>query len=57
MNAKLRLFRFWLGRHLIHAGLRAMPPGVARDQITGVLDTWGRHVRETIARDAQSGEQ
>jgi hypothetical protein len=45
----MRLFRFWLSRHLIHAGLYMMPPGVAQDELYSILLAWGDHVREMVA--------
>ena len=46
----MRRFRFWLGRLLIHAGLRVFPPGRVRDEVTGVLRVWGDGVRRELAK-------
>ncbi len=57
-----RLFRFWCGRHLMHAGLRAFPKGRVRNELGEVLNAWGRDVRLALvaakwARDSDgSGE-
>lgn len=45
----LRLVRFTIGRALIHAGLRAMPPGRVRDELYNVLAGWGHRVRAALA--------
>lgn len=44
----MRLFRFWLGRHLIHAGLHILPKGRARAELYYLLNNWGRHVVDTV---------
>lgn len=41
--------RFWLGRHLIHLGLRILPPGRVRYEITEALYLWSEEVRRTLA--------
>lgn len=41
----MRLLRFWLGRVLIHVGLRVMPPGRVRRELHGMLALWGARVR------------
>jgi hypothetical protein len=46
----MRLFRYWLGRTLIHAGLRAFPPGRVRTEVTELLNEWGRQVGRELAR-------
>ena len=43
------LVLYWLARHLIHLGLRIMPPGRARREITDLLTTWGRDAMFEIA--------
>ena len=45
----MRYFRFWLSRHLIHAGLRAMPEGPCKTELYAVIGDWGRHVMATLA--------
>jgi hypothetical protein len=45
----VRMLRFRLGRALIHTGLRAFPPGRARDELTVVLWSWGNAVRAELA--------
>ena len=51
----MRWFRFWLSRHLIHLGLAVMPQGSAKDELTEVLWSWGRHVAATIAKIHNDG--
>jgi len=48
-----RYMRYTVGRWLIHAGLKAFPPGVVRDEVTGALNAWGRHVRDVLAKARQ----
>lgn len=48
----MRLFRFWLGRHLIHLGIRAMPPGPARNEIYNILAVWGVRVMRAVRGEA-----
>ena len=48
------LFRFRVARTLIHAGLRAMPEGRARRELTDLLWEWGRYVADTVARHKET---
>jgi hypothetical protein len=48
---KMDLLRFTLCRWLIHAGLRVMPHGPARRELTHIITMWGRHVIDTIDAD------
>lgn len=44
----MKLFRYWLGRKLIHAGLLAFPPGRVRDETTFILGEWARKVQREL---------
>lgn len=48
MKTKVRTFRYWLGRHLIHLGLHALPPGRVKAELWEILEDYGRHVVETV---------
>ena len=37
----MRMFRFAIGRALMHAGLRVMPPGRVRSELFQMLELWG----------------
>jgi hypothetical protein len=50
MNDTINLWRFAIGRALIHAGLRAMPEGRCRNEITAILMHWSVGVRHEIAK-------
>lgn len=41
----MRMFRFAIGRALIHTGLRIMPPGRVRSELFQMLELWGSRVR------------
>lgn len=45
----MRVFRYWLGRHLIYAGLLALPQGRCRTEIAILLGAWGRKLRAVLA--------
>ena len=45
MSETLVLVRFAIGRALIHAGLRVMPLGRVRAELTVLLWDWGQQVR------------
>lgn len=47
----VRYARYWIGRRVVHAGLRMMPPGTVRQQLFDLFNEWGRHVTETVERD------
>lgn len=49
----MRMLRFKLGRALIHAGLKAFPPGRARDELTSLLWEWGAKVRTAVAHQGR----
>lgn len=51
-----RLLRFTVGRWLIHAGLRALPPGKVRTELEDMLRWWGNGVRARVAEDRARGE-
>lgn len=44
----MRLWRFRIGRALIHAGLRIMPEGRVRSELYGLMDQWATKVRDTV---------
>jgi hypothetical protein len=46
----MRYFRFWLGRLLVHAGLRVMPPGMVKAELYELFWDWGRNCREVVER-------
>lgn len=46
----MRHFRFWIGRALIHAGLRVMPQGRVKAELYNLIDQWVTHVRTTVNR-------
>jgi hypothetical protein len=50
MKRSIRLFRFWLGRHLVHAGIKAFPEGRCKIELMAVLGVWGRQVEATLAQ-------
>lgn len=41
--------RFAVGRWVMLLGLGIMPAGRSRDELTKILRSWSRHVRETVA--------
>jgi len=43
-----RLFRFWLGRNLVHLGLMAFPPGLVKSELYELLNSWSRLVTEVV---------
>lgn len=45
----IRLLRFAIGRALIAAGIRALPPGRVRDEIYNILAVWGAQVSASIS--------
>lgn len=58
----IRRLRFWLGRQLMHLGLKALPPGRARDELYAINGAWGRHVIATLQAyrcppDAEKGAE
>ena len=42
------MLRLHVGRWLIHTGLKALPPGKVKTEVTAVLQAWGDHVRATV---------
>lgn len=52
----LRMARFRIGRWLIHAGIRAMPHGRCRSELSNALWAWGMKVNATVVacRDAET---
>lgn len=52
MSESVSLVRYHVGRWLIHAGLRAMPPGRARSELFALLDQWATKVRQSLQEQA-----
>ncbi len=54
---RIRLKRYALARILIHTGLKVMPPGRGRSELTALLWTWNMKVSATVAahRAARTG--
>ncbi len=50
----MRNARYWLGRHLVHLGLRVMPQGRARSELFRLFDEWGTRVYLAI-KEAGNG--
>jgi len=46
--SRYELARFTIGRALIHAGLRVMPDGRVRAELTRLLEEWSAKVRATL---------
>jgi hypothetical protein len=42
--------RFAIGRWVMHWGLRVMPKGRSRQELTQILKSWSRHVMETVEK-------
>jgi hypothetical protein len=42
------MIRFWLGRQLIHLGLRALPQGRVRRELYRTIELWGEQVRQEL---------
>ena len=45
MTRHFRLVRFRVGRALIHAGLRVLPPGRVQTELYALVDQWASRVR------------
>ena len=43
-----RMARFRLGRGLLHLGLKTLPPGVVRTELSNLLWAWGIKVSATV---------
>lgn len=56
---KIRIWRFAIGRQLMHLGLGMMPKSDARSELTALLWTWNMRVTATVAaqRAAEAGYQ
>lgn len=46
-DQSLRMARFYIGRWLIHAGLKALPPGRCRAELSNMMWAWGMKVTAT----------
>ena len=46
----MSLLRYTIGRALIVAGIRVMPPGRARSELFALLDVWTTNVRRQIEK-------
>jgi len=44
----MRLLRFAIGRMLIHAGLKVMPPGRVRSELFQQFELWSTKVRNHV---------
>ena len=42
------IWRFWLGRHLVHLGLFIMPRGRARAELYDLFEAWGYEAQYQI---------
>lgn len=49
MKQAFNLWRFWLGRNLIHLGLWVMPPGRVRSDLSARFLTWSIGVTSELA--------
>lgn len=49
----LNIARFWVGRALIHAGIRFMPDGRPKRELWAMLLDWGDKVEEEVRRAAR----
>lgn len=38
------MFRFSIGRFLVHLGLNIMPPGRAKAELVSLFEKWAEHV-------------
>ena len=52
----MRLMRFAIGRWLVHCGLRVMPPGPARAELTDIFWQWRTHVTVQVRAGARAAE-
>jgi hypothetical protein len=46
--SRIEFLRFTVGRALIHAGLRVMPHGRVRSELTNLLADWSEQVRAKV---------
>lgn len=44
----MRMLRFHIGRSLIVAGLKVMPQGRVRSELSSLLDIWSTNVYRTL---------
>lgn len=51
----MKMLRYRIGRLVVHAGLRIMPPSRARSELFTLIDLWSTHVRLTIERARKEG--
>lgn len=57
MTNILTLWRFSLGRHLVHIGLKVMPESHAKRELEGLFLAWGDHVRTVVESRRAASEQ
>jgi hypothetical protein len=50
----MRMLRFRVGRALMHLGLNILPPGRVNDELTEILNEWGRKVLRTVKENGKS---
>lgn len=43
------MLRLYVGRALLHAGLRVLPPGRVRCELSALIDQWSTKVHREIA--------
>jgi|GEM_PF-6942974 len=45
----MRMLRFHIGRALLHAGLRTLPPGRVRCELSALIDKWSTKVQHEVS--------
>lgn len=50
-----RMTRFRLGRWLMHMGLKTLPPGICRTELSNLLWAWGMKVSATVVANRSAG--
>lgn len=46
----MRMMRYRLGRFLMHAGLRVLPPGPVQSELYTLVDQWATKVHKHLER-------
>jgi len=54
---RLTIWRFRVGRWLIHVGLRCWPKGRCQHEVTFLLGKWAEQVRRELAEASQTRQQ
>jgi len=52
----LKMLRYTVGRWLVHCGLRVMPPGASRAELTDIFWQWRRHVTVQVRATGRAEE-